>query len=353
MAKDGTNIETKKTQSKRSAKSQRVLRILLIILLWVVLLPAIGLAALFCVGVLSEIILNNNEGAGSVSSQFVLSGVLGIILLMLLIGVLKYLSRFKSFKAFSKHLIIGMRVGVALFIGFVILGVFVYQSEDFSNDQTGYNKSRCGTLDDQLYNLQLAVVPIATENGSGTAFAVRDTNTLLTAYHVVEGASEIYANYASGKVPISVIQTRPDLDLTLLHIEQPVGSFLNLTSNYALGNSLYVYGYPGNTFTAGQPSLSKGILSRVIDFHDIELNIGAGNVPEGLEINQTDAAINAGNSGGPIVNRCGVVGVVSMTSDASSLFEYIGTVSEQNIGFGISSKTAEKAFGLEINQSTY
>ncbi len=62
---------------------------------------------------------------------------------------------------------------------------------------------------------------------------------------------------------------------------------------------------------------------------------------------------NAGNSGGPIVNRCGVVGVVSMTSDASSLFEYIGTVSEQNIGFGISSKTAEKAFGLEINQSTY
>ena len=93
MAKDGTNIETKKTQSKRSAKSQRVLRILLIILLWVVLLPAIGLAALFCVGVLSEIILNNNEGAGSVSSQFVLSGVLGIILLMLLIGVLKYLSR--------------------------------------------------------------------------------------------------------------------------------------------------------------------------------------------------------------------------------------------------------------------
>lgn len=200
----------------------------------------------------------------------------------------------------------------------------------------------CTTPRQQFNAHGSAIVPIATELGTGTGFAVNNPNTVLTAYHVVEGATEIIADYSAGSVEMEVLDTAPQYDLALLKIHKPTSSFFSLSDSYATADEVYAYGYPGNSLTAGPPSLSTGIISRVIDLASLRMT--SQDAADGLEIIQTDAAINPGNSGGPLIGSCGVVGIVSFISDTSELHQYLGSVSEQNIGFAISSKTAEQAF---------
>jgi serine protease Do len=165
---------------------------------------------------------------------------------------------------------------------------------------------------------------------------------------VIEGASSIIANYSAGEVKMTVISTAPQYDLALLKIEKPASSFFNLDESYSPTDEVYVYGYPGNSLTAGPPSLSMGIVSRVIDLASLRMT--SQDAADGLEIIQTDAAINPGNSGGPLIGSCGVIGVVSFVSDTSKLHQYLGSVSEQNIGFAISSKTARQAFPQHLSE---
>ncbi len=94
------------------------------------------------------------------------------------------------------------------------------QSDDDSGDV-----AVCTSLEDQYNRAIPAVVPIGTNLGTGTAFAVNDATTLLTAYHVIEGATEVYANWTSGRVGIAVVDTAPEFDLALLKIEKPLEGY--------------------------------------------------------------------------------------------------------------------------------
>ena len=254
----------------------------------------------------------------------------------------------KKAEPFWRLFRVGLWIGVAIYAGLFTFGMISFVDYNFAANDSESN-GRCTSLQGQLAVMEQAVVPIATDKGRGTAFAVGDNNTLLTAYHVIEGGERVYANYVSGEVPIEIIKTAPELDLALLRIDTPTGSHLNLTNRYALADELFLLGYPGNALTAGQASLSKGILSRIIDNETLKLNAYGELVPDGLEMIQTDATVNAGNSGGPLVNRCGVIGVISSKSDSNQLSDYIGVVSEQGISFAISSDTASRVFELDIS----
>ncbi|MFZ1360969.1 MAG: serine protease [Candidatus Saccharimonadales bacterium] len=227
--------------------------------------------------------------------------------------------------------------------GFALSATIVIASLATSNQST---VSSCSSLGNQYETARSAVVPIATDKGIGTAFAVQNQHTLLTAYHVIEEANEIYANWASGRVNISVKDAAPEYDLALLTIEKPVDNFMVLSSHYETTDMLYALGWPGNAFNAGQASVSGGIVSRTLSNSDLKLN--SPETPPGLEIVQTDAAVNPGNSGGPVINYCGVIGVAQSISDSSATHEYIGVVSEQGISYAISSKTAAQRFNLPI-----
>ncbi|MNJ00678.1 hypothetical protein D3C73_1600810 [compost metagenome] len=51
-----------------------------------------------------------------------------------------------------------------------------------------------------------------------------------------------------------------------------------------------------------------------------------------------------------MIGKCGVVGIVSFISDTNELHQYLGAVSEQNIGFAVSSKTAKLAFPQHLSK---
>ncbi len=134
---------------------------------------------------------------------------------------------------------------------------------------------------------------------SGTGFFISAQGYAVTNHHVVEGAQELLVIYADGgRAPATVVGTAPDFDLAVIKVnglvpavaawgdsgELPLGAQV-----IAIGSALGRY---RNTVTAG-------VLSG--------FNRDLGDL-RGLL--QTDAAINSGNSGGPLINLAGqVIGI--------------------------------------------
>jgi len=269
-----------------------------------------------------------------------LSGVFGILFIVVLLQAIWKTRR----RLYSKHFIIGLWIGVGIYtllLAIGVSGVLVANSDSGSTIST-----KCSNTKDQFTYRQSAVVPIQTNLGTGTGFAVAADGTIITANHVIEGASTIEANFSSGTVKLKVVKTAPEYDLALLKMDQATPVFFNLTSQYKTADTVYAYGYPANSLSAGPPSISEGVISRVLTVADLRMT--NSDSPEGFEVIQTDAAINPGNSGGPLIGKCGVVGVVVAISDTSQLSEYIGAVSEQGIGYVVSAKSVALKFNLPI-----
>lgn len=135
----------------------------------------------------------------------------------------------------------------------------------------------------------------------GTAFSVGDGD-ILTAAHLLAGRTSARLRNAVADFPATVIATDPDRDLALLRATEPNGSAgegLRLRDSAGIqpGEPVASVGYP--LFEEYQPSIAGGLVSRLTEDRDLGLLV------------QTDAPINRGNSGGPLVDRCGrVVGMV-------------------------------------------
>lgn len=187
------------------------------------------------------------------------------------------------------------------------------------------------------------VVSIKATNESGgdtgTGIVLNSEGLILTNNHVIaEGASITVSPGKSSSVsrPASVVGTDADSDLALIKVD-PSG--LGLTplklvssSSVQVGDSVYAIGNPYGL----DETLTKGIVSA------LDREIGA---PDGAPIKgaiQTDAALNPGNSGGPLLNAQGdVIGVNSqIASDASSADG--GQAGSTGVGFAISSNTVSE-----------
>ena len=280
---------------------------------------------------------------------FFVNGMIGLgIMAILLLAVWRLRKRL-----FAKHFLIGLWIGLGFYVAMTSISLVGFA---FGNLQGPAERSAQGlsevsettcptTLQQQSVKADAAVIPIASSEGSGTGFAVNADGLVVTANHVVEGASGLYASWTTGRVGLSIVARYPEYDLALLKLDQPTPDYLDFTSTYRVTDELYAVGYPANAFFAGEASISRGILSRILSNEDLLLNDPA--TPAGLEIVQTDTAVNPGNSGGPLINRCGVVGIVSAKSDSLGLQAY-GLVSEEGISYAISSKTAADAFKLPL-----
>lgn len=175
---------------------------------------------------------------------------------------------------------------------------------------------------------------------SGTGIVLNEQGLILTNDHVVAGASNIVAGPGtSSKVTrtATLVGEEANQDLALIKIDPSGLSLkpLNLVSSSSVevGDSVYAIGNPYGL----DETLTRGIVSA------LGREISA---PDGFKITgaiQTDAALNPGNSGGPLLNEQGeVIGVNSQIASDAARSE--GTQpGSTGVGFAISSNTAAAA----------
>jgi S1-C subfamily serine protease len=163
----------------------------------------------------------------------------------------------------------------------------------------------------------------------GSGFVIDERGDIVTNDHVVQGSSGIRVGFSSGaSYPATIVGGDPSSDVAVVRVKAPASALHPLafenSSTAKVGDSVYAIGNPfglDRTMTAGIVSATG---------RDIQ-------APNGLTIPnaiQTDAAINHGNSGGPLLDRFGrVVGINSQIQG--------GTVNANvGVGFAISSNAA-------------
>jgi S1-C subfamily serine protease len=173
--------------------------------------------------------------------------------------------------------------------------------------------------------------------GLGSAVVVDDQGTILTAYHVIEGATAITVTFADGtRTSATVVTEQPENDIAVLQpAELPeflVPAVLGNPRSLPIGSEAYIVGHPSGL--AG--SMSSGIISafeRSFRVPDTD------RVLSGLI--QVDAAVNPGNSGGPLLDRAGrVIGIVTALINPSGEDSFAG------IGLAVPIDVAGGAAGL-------
>ena len=146
------------------------------------------------------------------------------------------------------------------------------------------------------------------EEGSGSGFVWDDKGHIITNYHVIEDAHSIQVSFAPGVVmPAQVVGADPANDLAVIEVEKPPEGIapLQMGDSDALQVGQIVVAI-GNPFGRFQRTMTSGIISAL----DRTIRVKEGRVLR--KVIQTDADINRGNSGGPLLDSAGrVIGVIS------------------------------------------
>ena len=165
---------------------------------------------------------------------------------------------------------------------------------------------------------------------SGSGFAVSGDGYVITNHHVIEGCAKVLL-YTQGKeIPVTVMTYDLQNDLALLKGEfEPSVIFSLSDDSPELLQDVFVAGFPFGEKFSTSVKVTKGIISSLT---------GLGNNFSNFQI---DAALQSGNSGGPILDDYGnVIGVAVAKLDAKYMFEKFGIIPE-NTNFGIKSSVVK------------
>ncbi|MBX3462318.1 MAG: trypsin-like peptidase domain-containing protein [Planctomycetes bacterium] len=157
------------------------------------------------------------------------------------------------------------------------------------------------------------------QTGSGSGFVWDDAGTVVTNHHVVAGATQVQVTVGGRNYRATVVNASPNHDLAVLRLQGDVQGLVPLplgsSSDLRVGQTAIVIGNPfgfDQTMTTGIVSA----LNRTLESKD-------GNLMHGLI--QVDAAVNPGNSGGPLLDSAGrLVGVTTAIYSPSGASAGIG-----------------------------
>lgn len=202
-----------------------------------------------------------------------------------------------------------------------------------------YSETVYQIIQPSLVLIQAKTVDSDGQEGSslGSGVIIDANADILTSLHVVTNTLEIQVFYADGtQSNAQMINSQPDIDIAVLQPDQPpsviVPAVLGNPNAMRVGDEAFVVGNPFGLYS----SMSAGVISgfdRTFQPEDSQVKL------EGLI--QIDAAVNPGNSGGPLLNRYGqVVGIVTGIANPTDQDFFIG------IGFAVPITVAGGAAGV-------
>ena len=179
-----------------------------------------------------------------------------------------------------------------------------------------------------------SVVQIVKGSGSGTGFIIREDGLMVTNKHVVEGSNRVAVRLATGeKYQGSVTQRHPRLDLAYVEIDAnrrfpPIA--IGDSDKIRVGEDVIAIGFPLGQSLGLEPTVSVGIISA-----------------KRQDRLQTDASLNPGNSGGPLLDTFGqVIGVVVSRVETNNAGRPV-----TGIGFAIPFNAVKSGFGGQVPQA--
>jgi S1-C subfamily serine protease len=166
------------------------------------------------------------------------------------------------------------------------------------------------------------------QQGQGSGFILDKQGHILTNNHVIDNAQRVEVTLSDKhKYKATVVVADKTHDLALLQITAPdlVPATLSESQNLIVGQRVYAIGNPFGL----SGTMTRGIISAIRSIHG----------PQGNPIEdaiQTDAAVNPGNSGGPLLNSRGeVIGITTLIAND-------GANQSAGIGFAIPINTAKQ-----------
>ena len=187
---------------------------------------------------------------------------------------------------------------------------------------------------DVVENALPSVVQIIVGSGSGTGFIVNESGLVVTNKHVVDGTSQVTLLLVSGEnFQGRVSERHPSLDLAYIEVETdrvftPLA--IGDSNTIRVGEAVIAIGFPLGQTLGQEPTVSVGIVS----------------AKRGGRL-QTDASLNPGNSGGPLLDMFGqAVGVVTSRVDSTDSGRAVS-----GIAFAIPINAVKSGLGPQVSPS--
>jgi S1-C subfamily serine protease len=186
------------------------------------------------------------------------------------------------------------------------------------------------------------------EGGSlGSGFVIDTEGHVVTNYHVVQGATGIEVDFASGyKARARLLGSDADSDLAVLQVDAPAEQLIPVpladSDQVQVGQRVVAIGNPFGYFGTMTVGIVSG-LGRDLPTLRESLDATGFRTPD---IIQTDAAINRGNSGGPLLNLQGQVIGVNKALESE-------TGENSGVGFAIASNTVRQIAPFLISEGRF
>lgn len=288
----------------------------------------------------------------------------------------KYLSKVKLKKTLNIPTVILVTTIISMLVTSIILSSHsnnsknpIYAGDSKQNHSILLKNS---LRQESINEVNKSVVTVRTDSSLGTGFFINENGNIVTNYHVIKGGSSNLSieTYDHNIYNVSVVGYSDIYDLAVLKLVDSgirIKNFLSFSksNNYydMIGEPVYVFGSPfglSNTVTYGIVSYYFRPTPAMIDdpvnpFKGKDKNLFTSK--RGMTIIpaiQTDAAINVGNSGGPVVDGNGLVIGVSFAIQTSNQGQggSDGSAGNIGIGFAIPSMIAIRTITSMLNNQS-